>query len=154
MPNGFSSVSSIPGRCASISLVFLTLSYGILNVIELANFGKSTIRLDVINYHFSEFDVFDLDKKPGLNIAFGITHYDNNPDPIDDLDYGEVVAEIKTTDGENGSEHIKINLRPCTREEIGLDSPEESEAATFYPAHENSKRWLDFYWTKLKCYDK
>ena len=58
-------------------MVLLTLSYGILNIIELANFGKSTIRLDVINYHFTEFDVFDTDKKPGLNIAFGITHYDS-----------------------------------------------------------------------------
>ena len=80
------------------------MSYGILNIIELANFGQSTVRLDIINYHFTEFDVFDLDKKPGLNIAFGITHYDNNPDAIDDLDYGELVAEIKTTDGENGQE--------------------------------------------------
>ena len=135
-------------------MVLLTLSYGILNIIELANFGKSTIRLDVINYHFSEFDAFDLDKKPGLNIAFGITHYDSNPDAIDDLDYGEVVGEIKTWDGETGSAHTRITLRPCTKEDLGLESNEESETAKFYPAHENSRRWLEFFWTKLKCYDE
>ena len=78
------------------------MSYGLLNIIELSNYGKSTIRKDVINYHFTEFDKFELDKKPGLNIAFGITHYDDNPEPIDDLDYGEVVAELKQWDGENG----------------------------------------------------
>ena len=68
------------------------LAYGILNIIELQSYGKSTIRLDVIDYHYTEFDLFELDKKPGLNIAFGITHYDNNREPIDDLDYGEVIA--------------------------------------------------------------
>ena len=49
----------------------------------------------MINYYFTEFDKFELDKKPGFHIAFGITHYDSNPEPIDDLDYGEVIAEIK-----------------------------------------------------------
>ena len=71
------------------------MSYGLLNILELAQYGKSAITKDVINYYFTEFDKFDLDKTPGFHIAFGITHYDDNPEPIDDLDYGEVIAEIK-----------------------------------------------------------
>ena len=124
-PNGFSSVTSSPGICASVLLVILTMSYGILNIIELANFGKSTIKLDVIDYYFTEFDKFEIDKKPGLHIAFGITHYDDNPDPIDDLDYGEVTAILKTWDGENGSNYKDVKMRPCTYEELGLGTTED-----------------------------
>ena len=103
LPNGTTSVTSYPGICATFLLVLLTISYGILNIIELASFGQSTIRLDEIDYHYNDSYVFDLDKKPGLNIAFGFTHYDNNPEPIDDPDYGEVIAEIKTWGGTSGT---------------------------------------------------
>ena len=88
-------------------------------------------------------------------MAFGITHYDDNREPIDDLDFGEVIAEIKSWDGESGTVHRKIELRPCTPEELGLDTDGEfSEVAKFYPAHVNSKVWIDFYYKKLKCYDE
>ena len=131
------------------------MSYGLINIIELMNHGKSTIRLDVIDYYYSDSDKFEQDKKPGLNIAFGITHYDDNFEAIDDLDYGEVIGEIKRWDGETVTTRTKINLRPCTYEELGLDEKDEiSPDAKFYPAHKNSRRWLDLYWKKLKCYDE
>ena len=156
MPNGFSAVSSIPGKSASILLVLLTLAYGVLNVIELKNYGKSTIRLYTIDHYYSERDVFNLDKKPGLNIAFGITHYDANLEPIDDPDYGELVGEIKRWDGEIYIPHIRLKLRPCTREELGLDTGPEGdyENSIFYPPHDNSKRFIELYWKKLQCYDE
>ena len=46
-------------------------------------------------------------------------------------------------------------MRPCTREELGLgiEGP-ESENAKFYPAHENSQRYLELYWKKFQCYDE
>ena len=53
------------------------------------------MRLDVIDYYYKDTDNFNVDKSPGLNIAFGITHYDNVTEPIDDLDYGEVVGIVK-----------------------------------------------------------
>ena len=117
----------------------MTFAYGILNILELFNYGKSTIRLYSIDHHYSEFDVFNLDKKPGLNIAFGITHWDGNLESIYDPDYGEVVGEVKRWDGETKIPNIRLKMRPCTREELGLgiEGP-ESENAKFYPAHENS----------------
>ena len=105
---------SYSGISATLLLVILTIAYGAINFIELSNHGKSTIRLDVIDYHYSDSDIFDLDKTNGLNIAFGITHYDNNPDPIDNLYYGEVVALLKRWDGNSGAWYEKLNLRPCT----------------------------------------
>ena len=103
LPNGSTSVTSYPGICATFLLVLLTISYGVLNIIELVGFGQSTVRLDEIDYHYDDSYVFDLDKKPGLNIAFGFTHYDSNTEPIDDPDYGEVIAEIKTWGGTSGT---------------------------------------------------
>ena len=124
-------------------------------MLELTSYGKSTIRLDVIDYYYQDGDVFDLDKTPGLNIAFGITHYDTNLEPIDDLDYGEVVAYAKGGNDLSGDIYEKIALRPCTYEELGLDKRGEiSETAKFYPAHANSINWLEFYWKKLQCYDR
>ena len=121
----------------------MTIAYGLLNLIELSNYGKSTIRLDEIDYYYSEFDKFNLDKAPGLNIAFGITHYDSNYEPIDDPDYGEVIGEIKQWDGDSGTTFTKLYLRPCTYEELGLDMKDEiSETSKFYPAHKNSQLWL------------
>ena len=87
LPNGFSSVSSIPGICATYFLIILTIAYGTINIIELNDYGKTTMRLDVIDYYYEDTDIFEHDKSPGLNIAFGITHYDNNTEPYD-LDYG------------------------------------------------------------------
>ena len=84
-------------------LVVLTIAYGTLNIIELKGYGKTTIRLDVVDYYYEDTDVFVGDKTPGLNVAFGITHYDNNAEAIDDLDYGEVIATMKRWDGNSGA---------------------------------------------------
>ena len=83
-------------------LIILTIAYGTINMLELSSYGKTRMRLDVIDYYYKDIDNFNLDKTPGLNIAFGITHYDNNTEPLDDLDYGEMVGMIKTWDGTSG----------------------------------------------------
>ena len=62
LPNGFSHVTSFSGICATYTLVLLTIAYGTINFIELSEYGKSTIRLDEIDYYFEERDIFDLDK--------------------------------------------------------------------------------------------
>ena len=105
LPNGFSFVTSFSGICATFTLVVLTIAYGTINFIELSDYGKSTIRLDEIDYYFGERDIFDLDKQPGLNIAFGITYYDSNAEPIDDLDIGEVIGQVKSWDNDSGSKY-------------------------------------------------
>ena len=58
LPNGFSSVYSIPGICATYFLIILTIAYGSLNLIELREYGKTTMRLDVIDYYYEDTDTF------------------------------------------------------------------------------------------------
>ena len=76
-------------------MILITIGYGVANAIEMHNYGKTMMRLDKIDYYYKDTDKFELDKNPGLNIAFGITHYNNVSEPIDDPDYGEVVGVIK-----------------------------------------------------------
>ena len=53
------------------------------------------MKINLIDYYYKDTDKFEFDKTPGLNIAFGITHYNNVSEPIDDPDYGEVVGIVK-----------------------------------------------------------
>ena len=87
-----------------------------------------------------------------MNVAFGITYFDSNPYMIIEPDYGEVVARVKSWDS-GGLYWQNLNLRPCTREDLGMDSEGIQPSAKFYPPHKNSKDYLDFYWQKLYCYD-
>lgn len=49
--------------------------------------------MNIEEEYFNSSYVFSSDD--GLRFAFGITAYDNNRDPIVDLDYGEVKAKYR-----------------------------------------------------------
>ena len=66
LPNGFNSVWSFPGVCATYLLIILTIAYGTVNLLELDNYSKTKMRLDVIDYYYNDTDKFVTDKKPGL----------------------------------------------------------------------------------------
>ena len=66
-----------------------------------------------------------------------------------------MIARVKTWGSKGGLQYRNLKLRPCTSEELGIDSSGEvSEDTKFYPVHKNSVQWLEQYWKKLKCYDE
>ena len=132
----------------------IVLSFGAIHVLELKNFGKSTLRLNNIDYYYTDEYSFDLDKKPGFNVAFGITYFDYNFEMLDEPDYGEVVAKIKSWDKETLIYWSDVKIRPCTKEELGLGEPETLDDAKFYSPHKDSVQWLKLYQKKLYCYDE
>ena len=79
-------------------------------------------------------DVIDPSEKftydEGLFLAAGITEYDNNPEMIEDLKYGELVFDIFSWSAD--SEEIALGSRnaethPCTEAELGLvEEPDEN----------------------------
>ena len=80
-------------------------------------------------------DVIDPSEKftyeEGLFLAAGITEYDNNPEMIEDLKYGELVFDIFSWSAD--SEEIALGSRnaethPCTEAELGLvEEPGENQ---------------------------
>ena len=72
--------------------------------------------------------------------------------PINDPDYAEFKARIKSWD-DVGTYWHDLELRPCTREELGLGAPETLEQAKFYEPSGNAKAYLEIYWQQLFCYD-
>ena len=131
----------------------IVITFGLIHMLELKNYGKSTIRLNNIDYYYTDEYTFDLDKKPGFNIAFGISYYDHNRTMPIEPDYGEVVAKIKRWNETELINFSDIKLRLCTKEELGLGGPETLDDSKFYPPHKNSLGFLEFYWQKLYCYD-
>ena len=86
-----------------------------------------------------------------MQFAFGVTAYDSNAEPIDDPDYGQVVARYASwgLGGGSGTDvSIKIPTKPCTKELLGIGE-EGSNESDFYQPHEASVRDLNFYWKKL-----
>ena len=130
------------GFFVTIVFYLIVIAFGAIHVLELKNYGKSTLRLDNIDYYYTDEYVLDLDKKPGFNIAFGITNFDHNLEMLDEPDYGEVVAKIKRWDSELLINWSDVKIRPCTMEELGLGGPETLSDAKFYPPHKDSIQWL------------
>ena len=56
----------------------ILLAYGALNLVTLSQYGNSIITNNIIDTHYTSEYVFDLDKKPGFNVAFGMTYYDSD----------------------------------------------------------------------------
>ena len=68
------------------------LFYGILQSVKLFTFDETDIMVSSVDSYFdSDFVYAD-----GLMIAFGLTVYDSNPEPIEDPSYGLLKAYYKS----------------------------------------------------------
>ena len=84
--------------------------------------------------------MFDLDKgNNSLGVAFGITYYDSNEEMIVEPDYAIVRARVKSWGDDIGVKWKELELRPCTKEELGIGSPETLEQSKFYRPSFTSK---------------
>lgn len=66
---------------------------------------------------------FEFRTEDGLQIAFGITSYDDNYDTTEDPDYGDLKAYYKTWGYEDapGEVFTEIESNQCTNEQLGID---------------------------------
>ena len=118
-------------------------------------YSNSIITNNLLDSYFSEEYVFDMDKKPGFNIAFGMSYYDSNQKMLIEPDIAEIKARIKMwSPSYSGIEWHEVDIRPCTREELGLLGTDFEGQSKFWPVHKDSKDWLEYYWQKLYCYDE
>ena len=88
-------------------------------------------------------------KAPNLNIAFGLTSYDNNYEAIDDPNYATLRAQMTSWSPEvDTTFQHNLALHPCTREELGLDG-DGGPSARFFPPHSTSNAYIEKYWKKM-----
>ena len=155
LPNGYESLATKSGCFFTLILLIVLFAYGLLQAVTVATWANSIITNNVIDSFYQDDYVFDLDKKPGLQIAFGITYYDSNQEMIVEPDYGELIARVKKWGGDAiGIEWQQLNIRPCTYEELGLGDEASQEDAKFFRPHKNSDGFIRYYWKKLYCYDE
>ena len=77
-------------------LILLLILYGGLEVFTLVQRSNTNITLNEVDSYFDNFYEFQFDKAPGLQIAFGLTAYDANYDMIDEPEFVEVKARIRS----------------------------------------------------------
>ena len=154
MPGGKDIHATRLGACLTIILVLLLVFYGGLQLQRLIHFEETVIMESVRDAHFDTDETMSTEKDQ-FNIAFAITAYDSNQEPIDDYRYGKIAAKIVQW-GFSDTQGVDIggNLdhHNCSREELGLDEP-DSDKAKFWPLHDNSYNDVNFYSKKLKCLD-
>ena len=146
----------MPSTCGFFVTVILFVPiafYGITQLVTLSVYGNTTVMNNLIDSHYDESYIFDLDKKDnGFQIAFGITAYDDNQEMIDDPDYVTIHARLKEWGNDGmGTTFTELPIRPCTRDDLGLDV--ENKSTKFYPAHKNSEVFMNYYWQKFYCVD-
>ena len=86
-----------------------------------------------------------------FQLAFGITAYDGDTEPIDDPRYGKLLARYDTW-GLGPERFQNIPIHNCTDQELGLlDNKEDSR---FFEIYENNKHDVQTYKKKLYCMDE
>ena len=121
---------------------------------RLMEYGETIIMNSYSDAFFDTEKTFSSDD--GFNLAFAITAYDDNPEPIDDPRYGRIIAKITSwgfEEDEQGVGMSEVKTRNCTKEELGIEGERDPES-NFYPIHPNSERDVKSRYKKLKCFDE
>ena len=58
--------------------------------------GNSDVFLLEVDSYFNDTYEFALDKLPGLQVAFGLTAYDGNYEMLNETEYGQIKANIRS----------------------------------------------------------
>ena len=91
-----------------------------------------------------------------LMLAFAVTAYDSNPNPIEDPSIGVIKPYYKSWGLDDTLSSVRweqLTTRECTLAELHLRN-ESDPQSLFYKPHPNSERDLDFYFSKMKCLDQ
>ena len=120
-------------------------------MLTLLQYNNSIITVNEIDSYYTREYSFDLDIDKDLQVAFGITYYDDNSERLDFDDIGQIVPRIKSWKTNQGTTFSDVNFWPCTEEELGIDEKYSEQDARFYPPHPNSIGFMKFYRKKLNC---
>ena len=134
-------------------LLMITLCfYGFMQSVKLIEYDETDVMLSHRDAYFSSDFVWSKD----LMYAFGISAYDNDPEPIEDPSYGVVKPYYKSwglIKDVRGVHWQEIPTRACSKAELNVGEQSDPDTRFFEP-HKNSASDLSFYHKKLKCLDQ
>ena len=102
--------------------------YATMQLIKLKNYGEPAIMTSLRDSYFTTNDEFTAES--GLQIAFGISDYGDETEPIEDARYGQLKAYYKTwglQDGLSGVDFEELPSKQCTRAQLGISDTESDE---------------------------
>ena len=85
-----------------------------------------------------------------FQLAFGITAYDGDTEPVEDPRYGRMLARYYTWG--LGDSYQDIETHVCSDEELGL--LEDKESSRFFEIYPNNLKDVQTYKKKLYCTDE
>ena len=100
---------------------------------------------------------FEFSTSNGLMVAFGLTAYDSNQEPIEDQSYGQLKAYYKTwgmPGDPPGVNWQEMPTKPCSRGQLGLSDSDDGDSSLFFPVHRNSEYDIGYYNKKFKCVEE
>ena len=121
LPNGKEKYTTWCGLIFTATIYIVLIVYGQMKLGKVVGWGDSAVVESREDSYFNSSFVWSSDE--GMQFAFGITAYDGNQEPIDDPDYGSVVARYVTwglDDDVPGTQSTPIPTRYCTDEDLGL----------------------------------
>lgn len=129
------------GSCLSIIFTIVVLLYAYLKADVLISRRDVDILSTVFPNKFTPDDTFSYQN--GLNIAVALTAYDNDPNPILDPTYGEIVFHHSNW-GPSDNEAIQLGQNRfeshmCTKAELGLEEKGTNGSSSFFPIEESMK---------------
>ena len=89
----------------------------------------------------------------GFEIAFGLSNYGNSVEMINEPQYGEIKAVLRSWNSEDEDISVKfqnVETRPCTESELGIGKEGyDSPKSKFFEADPISETWMKLYWKRL-----
>ena len=122
---------------------------------RLMQFGETVVTSSVRDSYYQMEQNFPDDIKDlyfdQFEIAFAITAYDGNPEPIDDEKYGKIYSRYDQW-GYEGERNTYLETHQCTDEELGFAG--DPNKSRFFPVHPNSYKDFEFRKKKFQCFDQ
>ena len=94
MPDGKQAKRTLPGFLGTLLAIVILIFYAGRQYQRLVGFEEPQTMFSVLDSYYTTDHEFTTDD--GLMIAFGLSAYDNNPEPIDDPTYGTLKAYYKS----------------------------------------------------------
>ena len=139
LPGNKDTLGTCFGAAITTLMIGILVIYGVMQMHRLVIFGETVVTSSKKDTFYAMLDLFpdeieDL-QSTKFDLAFGITAYDGDPEPIEDPRYGRTYARYDGW-GNGKPRNINIETHQCSEEELGISG--DPENSRFFEHHPNT----------------